>query len=226
MRPLTRHQIAWRAAQDLEEGTYVNLGLGLPVLVANYKPADRDLMFHSENGIVGVGPLATEDEADPDFVDAGSQLITLNPGAALFDSTQAFAMIRGGHLDVTLLGGFEVSAGGDLANWDAKMTHKGQLVGGAMDLVSGAKSVRITMQHTTKDGAARLVETCSYPLTGLGVVDRVYTDLAVVDVTDNGFVVREVLDGLSREELQARSGAKLAFAEDCGVLTAPDLPTG
>ncbi|MDH3703780.1 MAG: 3-oxoacid CoA-transferase subunit B [Alphaproteobacteria bacterium] len=226
MQPLSRHQIAWRAAQDLLEGTYVNLGLGMPLLVANYKPADRELMFHSENGIVGVGPLATENEIDTDFVDAGSQMITLRPGAALFDSSQAFAMIRGGHLDVTLLGGFEVSASGDLANWDAKMTHKGQLVGGAMDLVTGAKSVRITMQHTTKDGAARLVETCSYPLTGVGVVDRVYTDLAVVDVTGDGFVVREILDGLPRDELQARSGATLAFAEDCGVLTAPDVGAG
>lgn len=223
MEPLTRHQIAWRAAQDLEEGSYVNLGLGLPVLVANYKPDDRDLMFHSENGIVGVGPLATEDARDPDFVDAGSQYITLRPGAALFDSTQAFAMIRGGHLDVTLLGGFEVSAGGDLANWDAKMTHKGQLVGGAMDLVTGAKSVRVTMQHTTRDGAPRLVETCSYPVTGIGVVDRVYTDLAVVDVTADGFLVREVLDGLSRDDLQARTGARLAFADDCGALVAPKL---
>ena len=224
--PLTRHQIAWRAAQDLLEGTYVNLGLGMPLLVANYTPADRELMFHSENGIVGVGPLAAEDEIDTDFVDAGSQMITLRPGAALFDSSQAFAMIRGGHLDVTLLGGFEVSASGDLANWDAKMSHKGQLVGGAMDLVTGAKSVRITMQHTTRDGAARLVETCSYPLTGVGVVDRVYTDLAVVDVTGDGFVVREILDGLSREELQARSGATLAFADDCSVLTAPEIATG
>lgn len=226
MNPLTRHQIAWRAAQDLEEGMYVNLGLGLPTLVANYKPADRDLMFHSENGIVGVGPLATEEQSDPDFVDAGSQRITLNPGAALFDSTQAFAMIRGGHLDVTLLGGFEVSETGDLANWDAKMSHKGQLVGGAMDLVTGARSVRVTMQHTTRDGAPRLVHTCSYPLTGVGVVDRVYTDLAVVDVTPDGFLVREMLDGLSREDLQEKTGATLSFADDCGVLTAPALEKG
>jgi len=172
MKPLTRHQTAWRAAQDLEEGTYVNLGLGMPTLVANYKPKDRDFMFHSENGIVGVGPLASEDKADADFVDAGSQKITLLPGASLSDSAMAFAMIRGGHVDVTLLGGFEVSATGDLANWDAKMSHKGQLVGGAMDLVAGAKSVRVVMQHTTKDGSPRLVETCSYPLTGVGVVDR------------------------------------------------------
>ena len=223
MQPLTRHQIAWRAAQDLLEGSYVNLGLGLPVLVANYKPDDRDLMFHSENGIVGVGPLASENEEDPDFVDAGSQKITLSPGAALFDSTQAFAMIRGGHLDVTLLGGFEVSQTGDLANWDAKMAHKGQLVGGAMDLVTGAKSVRVTMQHTTKTGAPRLVERCSYPLTGVGTVDRVYTDLAVVDVTSDGFLVREMISGLSGDALQEKSGAPLAFAEDCTTLDAPKL---
>ena len=223
MEALSRNQIAWRAAQDLEEGSYVNLGLGLPVLIANYKPTDRDLMFHSENGIVGVGPVAGENEEDPDFVDAGSQKITLNPGAALFDSSMAFAMIRGGHLDVTLLGGFEVSETGDLANWDARMTHKGQLVGGAMDLVTGAKSVRVTMQHTTKTGEPRLVETCNYPLTGVGTVDRVYTDLAVVDVTPDGFVIREMVDGLTRDELQSKSGAILAFANDCGVLSAPAL---
>jgi 3-oxoadipate CoA-transferase beta subunit len=223
MQPLSRHQIAWRAAQDLEEGTYVNLGLGMPTLIANYKPVDRDLMFHSENGIVGVGPVAVENEEDPDFVDAGSQKITLNMGAALFDSAMAFAMIRGGHLDVTLLGGFEVSQTGDLANWDAKMTHKGQLVGGAMDLVTGAKSVRVTMQHMTKTGDPRLVETCSYPLTGVGKVDRVYTDLAVVDITPDGFLVREMIDRLSRDELQAKSGGPLSYADDCGVLKAPEL---
>jgi 3-oxoadipate CoA-transferase beta subunit len=157
MTPLTRHQIAWRAAQDLEEGTYVNLGLGVPTLIANYKPTDRDFMFHSENGIVGVGPLATEEEADPDFVDAGSQKITLLPGSSISDSAMAFAMIRGGHVDVTLLGGFEVSETGDLANWDAKMTHKGQLVGGAMDLVAGAKSVRVKMQLSAdRRGRGRL----------------------------------------------------------------------
>jgi 3-oxoadipate CoA-transferase beta subunit len=223
MQPLSRHQIAWRAAQDLEEGTYVNLGLGMPTLIANYKPVDRDLMFHSENGIVGVGPVAVENEEDPDFVDAGSQKITLNMGAALFDSAMAFAMIRGGHLDVTLLGGFEVSQTGDLANWDAKMTRKGQLVGGAMDLVTGAKSVRVTMQHMTKTGDPRLVETCSYPLTGVGKVDRIYTDLAVVDITPDGFLVREMIDRLSRDELQAKSGGPLSYADDCGVLKAPEL---
>ena len=222
MDALSRHQIAWRAAQDLEDGSYVNLGLGLPVLIANYKPLDRELMFHSENGILGVGPIAGKNEEDSDLVDAGSQKITLNTGAALFDSSLAFAMIRGGHLDVTLLGGFEVSEKGDLANWDAKMPDKGQLVGGAMDLVTGAKSVRVTMQHTNKAGEPRLVKTCSYPLTGTGIVDRVYTDVAVVDVTADGFLVREIVKGLSRDELESRSGARLSYADNCRLLIAPE----
>ena len=223
MKPLTRHQIAWRAAQDLPAGGYVNLGLGTPVLAANYAPDDREFMFHTENGIVGVGPVARENEADPDLVDAGSQNVTLKPGAAIADSAMAFAMIRGGHIDVTMLGGFQVSSSGDLANWDALIPNKGPLVGGAMDLAVGAKSVWITMAHTTRDGAARLVTECSYPLTAVGVVDRVYTDLAVVDVTPDGFLVEEMIEGLSREELQAKTDAPLAFADDCGVLTAPDL---
>ena len=221
--PLSRDQIAWRAAQDLAEGMYVNLGLGMPVRVANFAPAGEEIMFHSENGIVGVGLVASEAAADPDLTDAGSQMITLVPGAALFESSQAFAMIRGGHLDVTILGGFEVAANGDLANWDARATHKGQLVGGAMDLVTGAKSVRVMMNHTTRDGGARLLQACTLPLTGLGMVDRVYTDLAVVDVTPDGFLVRELLDGLGPDELQDRSGAELAFAEEYGVLSAPAL---
>ena len=221
--PLSRDQIAWRAAQDLAEGMYVNLGLGMPVRVASFAPAGEEIMFHSENGIVGVGPVASEAEADLDLTDAGSQMVTLVPGAALFESSQAFAMIRGGHLDVTILGGFEVAANGDLANWDARSTHKGQLVGGAMDLVTGAKSVRVMMNHTTRDGAARLLESCTLPLTGLAVVDRVYTDLAVLDVTPAGFEVQELLDGLDPDDLQDRTGAKLNFAEDCGTLAAPAL---
>lgn len=218
---LERDQIAWRAAQDLADGSYVNLGIGMPVRVAEYAPAGRDIMFHSENGIVGVGPVAKEGEADPDLTDAGSQFVTLRPGAALFDSSQAFAMIRGGFVDVTILGGFEVAANGDLANWDARSSRKGQLLGGAMDLVTGARSVRVVMRHTTNDGGPRLVEACGFPLTGVGVVDRVYTDLAVVDVTAEGFLVREILEGVGREELQDLSGAPLAFAADCGVLQVP-----
>lgn len=220
---LNRNQIAWRAAQDLPGGGYVNLGLGTPVLAANYAPEDREFMFQTENGIVGVGPVAGENEANSDLVDAGSQKVTLKPGATLSDSAMAFAMIRGGHIDVTMLGGFQVAANGDLANWDAMIPNQGALVGGAMDLAVGAKSVWVTMAHTTKDGEARLVQRCSYPLTGMGVVDRVYTDLAVVEITLDGFLVREVLDGLTRDELQAKTGAPLSFADDCGVLTAPDI---
>jgi 3-oxoadipate CoA-transferase, beta subunit len=223
LRPLTRQQIAWRAAQDLADGAYVNLGLGMPVAVANYAPAGREVMFHSENGIVGVGPLAKADEKDIDLVDAGSQLITLNPGAAVFDSTEAFAMIRGGHLDVTLLGAYQVSAQGDLANWDPLRPDKGPLVGGAMDLAVGARSVRAMMQHTTREGEPRLVESCGYPLTAPGVVDRIYTDLAVVDVTAGGFVVVEIVENLSPDELARRTGAPLCFAETCGTLRAPVL---
>ncbi len=222
MNPLTRNQIAWRAAQDLADGSYVNLGLGMPILAANYAPAGRDIMFQSENGIVGVGPVAEGDSADPDFVDAGSQTITLRPGAALVDSAQAFAMIRGGHIDVTLLGGFEVSVNGDLANWDAEIPNKGPLVGGAMDLAVGAKSVWVTMMHMTRDGAPRLVESCRYKVTGLGVVDRIYTDLAVIERNADGFLVHEIIAGLSRDELCNRTAAPLEFAADCGVLSAPD----
>lgn len=223
MTPLSRDQIAWRAAQDLPEGGYVNLGLGMPVLAANYAPDDREFMFHTENGIVGVGPVAGENEEDPDLVDAGSQKVTLRPGAALADSAMAFAMIRGGHIDVTILGGFQVSMSGDLANWDAEVPNKGPLVGGAMDLAVGAKSVWVAMVHTTRDGAPRLVETCSYPLTGVGVVNRIYTDLAVIEVTPDGFLVQEILEGLSRDALQAKTDAPLSFSPSCGVLTAPDL---
>jgi 3-oxoadipate CoA-transferase, beta subunit len=220
-KPLSRNQIAWRAAQDLQDGMVVNLGLGMPVLCANYCPEGREVLLQSENGVLGVGPVATKEEEDLDQTDAGSQLITLIPGASIFSSADSFAMIRGGHIDVTLLGGFEVAENGDLANWDADMPGKGPLIGGAMDLAEGAKEVRIMMQHTTRDGSPRLLEKCNYKLTAPNCVTRVYTDLAVVDVTAAGFVVREMLDGLSRDELQAKSGAKLTFADDCGVLETP-----
>ena len=220
-KPLSRNQIAWRAAQDLEDGMVVNLGLGMPVLCANYSPEGREILLQSENGVLGVGPVAEADQVDLDQTDAGSQFITLNPGASIFSSSDSFAMIRGGHIDVTLLGGFEVASNGDLANWDAEMKGKGPLIGGAMDLAVGAKEVRIMMQHETRDGRPRLLEKCNYKLTAPNCVTRVYTDLAVVDVTAEGFVVREILEGLSREELQAKSGAPLHFAADCGVLKTP-----
>jgi len=221
--PLSRNQIAWRAAQDLEDGMIVNLGLGMPVLCANYRPEGREVLLQSENGVLGVGPVAQGEEADRDLTDAGSQLITLIPGASVFSSAESFAMIRGGHIDVTLLGGFEVASNGDLANWDADMPGKGPLIGGAMDLAVGAREVRIMMQHTTKAGGPRLLEKCRYKLTAPACVNRVYTDLAVVEVTLTGFLVREVLKGLSREELQAKTGAMLKFADDCGVLKPPAL---
>ena len=219
--PLERDQMAWRAAQDLLDGHYVNLGLGIPVRVSNFAPSDGEILFHSENGVVGVGPVARGNQIDLDLTDAGSQQITLAPGASLSDSATAFAMIRGGHIDVTILGGFEVAANGDLANWDTRSRTKGPLVGGAMDLVSGAGAVRVIMRHQTRDHRPRLVEACTYPLTGAGVVQRIYTDLAVIDVTEDGFVVREIIAGLDREGLQSRSGARLRFAEDCGVLNPP-----
>ena len=220
---LNRAQIAWRAAQDLQEGMYVNLGIGMPVLVADFAPADREIRFQSENGIIGVGPRAAPGHEDPDLVDAGSQRVTLQRGAVIVDSTASFAMIRGGHLDVTLLGGFEVAQNGDLANWDPATANKGQLVGGAMDLAAGTKSVRVMMQHVTKTGAPRLVQRCTLPLTGRGVVDRIYTDMAVIDVTDNGFVVREMIDGMTDEQLRAQTGAELQFDARCAVLCAPQV---
>lgn len=223
MTPLTRQQIAWRAAQDLEEGMYVNLGIGVPVYAALYAPDNREIMFHSENGIVGVGPVADEAEADPNLLDAGSQRVTLARGAALMDSATSFGLVRGGHIDVTMLGGFQVSASGDLANWDNLSTTKGPLVGGAMDLATGARSLWVLMAHCTRDGAPRLVAECSYPLTVHNAVKRIYTDLAVVTVDGGRFEVQEMIAGLSRNELAARTDAPLSFAADCRALEAPEL---
>jgi len=223
---LTREQMAWRAAQDLPDGAYVNLGLGMPVLAASYAPGDRDIFFQSENGILGVGPLPAAGSGDRELVDAGSRIVTLRAGAAIFDSAASFAMIRGGHLDITILGAYQVATNGDLANWDAQIPDKGPLVGGAMDLAVGAKSVHIIMRHSNNDGTPRLVETCSYPLTAAGVVKRIYTDLAVIDVTPGGFVAREILAGLDREDLAASTGAALEFAADCRDLVAPELDSG
>lgn len=219
--PLSRNQIAWRAAQDLEEGMVVNLGIGMPVLASSYAPAGREVIYQSENGIVGVGPEAEAGHADPDLVDAGSRNVTLAAGGTVIDSAGAFAMIRGGHIDVTLLGGFEVAANGDLANWDAQVPNKGQLVGGAMDLAFGAKAVRVMMQHNTKSGGPRLLKKCSLPLTAPGCVTRIYTDLAVVDVMAQGFVVQEILAGMSKDELQAKTEAPLKYSNDLKALETP-----
>lgn len=220
---LTRDQIAWRAAQDIEEGWVVNLGIGIPVRVADHLTPERDIFIHSENGIIGCGPLAAEAAADPDLVDASSRRITLRPGGAIVDSAASFALIRGGHIDVTILGCFEVAANGDMANWDNGLPDKGPLIGGAMDLAACARQVWVVMEHTTRGGRPRLLDRCRLRLTAPKCVTRIFTDLVVVDVTGTGFVVREIVPGMSPAELQQRSGARLAFAADCGRLSAPGL---
>ena len=223
MNALNRNQMAWRAAQDLPDGSVVNLGIGMPVLVSNYIPAARDIFLQSENGILGVGPEAAEGRQDRNLVDAGSRRVTLREGASVVDSVASFAMIRGGHIDVTILGAFEVASNGDLANWDSRMPDKGPLVGGAMDLVVGAKATWVLMQFNTKDGGPRLLEACTLPLTAQRCVKRIYTDIAVVDVTPDGFVVRELLASISEEELRSRAVAPLTIAGDCRPLEAPAI---
>jgi 3-oxoadipate CoA-transferase, beta subunit len=223
MQPLNRLQTAWRAAQDIGDGMLVNLGLGMPVHVADYLRPDVDVFIQSENGVIGAGPLAAPDRIDTDLVDAGSRRITLRPGASIVDSSWSFAMIRGGHIDVTILGAFEVAANGDLANWDMRLPNKGPLVGGAMDLAAGARAVWVIMEHVTRKGTPRLLERCTLPLTAVRCVKRVYTDLAVIDITSAGMMVREVLAGMSEADLRERTGAPLTFAPDCRPLVAPPI---
>jgi 3-oxoadipate CoA-transferase beta subunit len=223
MKPLNRRQMAWRAAQDVADGSLVNLGLGMPLFVADYLPEGRDVFIHSENGVIGVGPLASSNMADSDLVDAGSRQITLRQGATIVDSAWSFGMIRGGHIDVTVLGAFEVAANGDLANWDMRVPDKGPLVGGAMDLAACARSVWIVMEHNTRSGGPRLVNACTLPLTAQKCVKRVYTDIAVITIERSCMVVHEIIDGLSRAELQQRTGAPLNFAPGCKTLTAPEI---
>jgi 3-oxoadipate CoA-transferase, beta subunit len=223
MRSLNRLQIAWRAAQDIGDGMLVNLGMGMPVSVADYLRPEADIFIQSENGVIGAGPLAPPDRADSDLVDASSRRVTLRPGAAIVDSSWSFAAIRGGHIDVAILGAFEVAANGDLANWDMRLPNKGPLVGGAMDLAACARAVWVIMDHLTRKGTPRLLETCTLPLTAVRCVKRVYTDLAIIDITPAGMVVREMLGGLSEAELRVRTGAPLTFAPDCRPLVAPAI---
>jgi 3-oxoacid CoA-transferase subunit B len=219
---LSREQIAQRAAQELQDGFVVNLGIGIPTLVANYVPPGVEIIIHAQNGVLGCGPLAAEGEEDPDLINAGAQYITLQPGACCFDSVMSFAMIRGGHLDMTILGGFQVSARGDLANWRVPGQDYGN-IGGAMDLVNGAKRVIVTMEHCTKNGAPKIVEECTYPLTGVACVDLVITDLAVVAVTPEGLVLQEVAPGISVDEVQQRTDAPLRVADDVREMRLPSL---
>jgi len=212
MKKLDRHQIAARVARDIPNGAYVNLGIGLPTLVANHIPKDREIVLHSENGILGLGPKPAPGSEDEDLIDAGKAAATILPGGAYFHHADSFGMIRGGHIDICVLGAFQVSASGDIANWHTGEADAIPAVGGAMDLAAGAKQVFVTMEHLTKKGESKLVERCSYPLTGVGCVTRVYTDLAVIDVKPDGLHLVEICaEGLSFDELQKLNGVPLKY---------------
>ena len=210
MQPMSRTEMARKAAADIPEGWVVNLGIGIPTLIADHVPMEREVIFQSENGVLGMGPAPAKGHEDPWLINAGKQMVTLRPGGSFCHHADSFAMIRGGHIDLCVLGGFEVAENGDLANWATSENDTAPAVGGAMDLGAGAKRLWVVMDHTTKDGSPKIVERCGYPLTALACVSRVYTNLAVLDVVPGlGFVVRDIVDGMSLADLQAKSAAKL-----------------
>lgn len=214
MQRLTRDQMAQRVALDIPEGAYVNLGIGLPTLVANHLPKDREIFLHSENGLLGMGPAPAAGDEDFDLINAGKQPVTLLPGGAYFHHADSFAMMRGGHLDICVLGAFQVAANGDLANWHTGAADAIPAVGGAMDLAIGAKRTFVMMEHCTKSGESKIVPRCSYPLTGIGCVRRVYTDLAVLDITAAGVKVVQIFNGLTLTQLQSVTAVPLLAQED------------
>lgn len=205
-----REAMARRLAQDIPNGSYINLGIGIPELVAKFVPEGRTFIYHTENGLLGMGPSPEEGQEDPELINAGKRHVTANPGAAYFHHADSFAMIRGGHLDLSILGAMQISQAGDLANWSTGKPGAIPAVGGAMDLVAGVKKVFVLTQHTTKTGEPKLVESCTYPLTGQGVVDRIYTDLAVIDIGPTGFQAIELAPGVPFEHVQAMTGAELS----------------
>ena len=207
--PWNRQQMAARLAQDIPEGWYVTLGIGMPTTGADFVPLEREVIFHSENGVLGMGPKPPEAERDPWLINAGKQHVTLRKGGAYVHHADSFAMIRGGHLDLCVLGAFEVAENADIANWATSENDTAPAVGGAMDLAAGAKRLWVLMEHTTKDGRPKLVTKCGYPLTAVGAVRRVYTNLGVFDLTDRGFMVVDLSPGMSLEDVQARTEAKL-----------------
>ncbi|RVB78720.1 MULTISPECIES: 3-oxoacid CoA-transferase subunit B [unclassified Mesorhizobium] len=219
---LTNNQIAWRAAQDIQDGAYVNLGIGFPEKVAQYQPPGREAIFHTENGILNFGEPPPKGEEDWDLINAGKKAVTLKPGAAFFHHADSFAMVRGGHLDVAILGAYEVAESGDLANWSTGPNGV-PAVGGAMDLVHGARRVAVITDHVTKDGKPKLLRRCTLPLTGVGCVTRVYTSLAVIDIEGGRFVLREKLPALSLDDLRAVTGAELLVTGTVADLIVPEL---
>ncbi|HSH90890.1 MAG TPA: 3-oxoacid CoA-transferase subunit B [Ramlibacter sp.] len=215
--PLTRPQMAEIAAMDIPDGSYVNLGIGLPTLIADYVPQGRDILFHSEQGLLGLGPRAAPGEEDMDIVNAGKVPVTLIKGASIFDHAESFLIVRGGHLNLACLGAYQVASNGDLANWTTGDSEGIPGVGGAMDLAAGAKNVWVLMEHNQKDGGSRILEACTYPITAAQCVDRIYTNLAVFLVTPKGLVVQRMISGLDRRQLQDLTGVPLTWAESCGV---------
>lgn len=209
MQKLTRDQLAQRVARDIPEGAYVNLGIGLPTRIANYLPADKEVILHSENGLLGMGPSPAPGEEDPELINAGKELVTLLPGGSYFHHADSFTMMRGGHLDICVMGAYQVSAAGDLANWSTGAEDAIPAVGGAMDLAIGARKVYVMMDYLTKTGECKLVEQCSYPLTGLACVSRIYSDMAIIDITPDGPQVRELCPGLTFDTLQALTPIRL-----------------